>query len=115
MQFDPPGGPGPWADDDPLNQPALLVYAEDPCRAGCWLGEPIDFRAGAADPGFWVLRLADPRTWVLVLRGGGRDVVTYRLRTPAGDDGSFPITLRRAGPGGGESVNWPSTVTLTPA
>ncbi len=114
LQLDGPVAAGTCAGCDQLNRPTVLVHSGDPGLACCWLSPPIDFCADAANPGFWVLEKADARTWTLLLRRRQAVVVAYRLTT-ADRACSFPIRLRLAGPGGGECVNWPATVTVSPA
>ncbi len=111
--LDSPVTPGTWAGCAQLNQPTLLLHAEDPGHLCCWFSQPFD--AYEAGPTLWQLQKQDPHTWELLLRRGHSDLVTYRYKTARAQDCSFPIALNLVGEGSGDCQNWPRTVTIEPA
>src|SRR5579884_767562 len=68
--------------DDPAagggRRPTLMHYSGDPKFPCHWFGQAAG-GAGPDRPAVWTLFKSDARTWVLLLRRGGDDVVTYRL------------------------------------
>jgi hypothetical protein len=99
----------------PRVEAAVLVYSGAPGFERCWFSQPIDLRSVGTDPALWVLERSDARTWLLRLRRGGLDLVVYRHTSAAERDCVWPVQLGFESDGAGEGVDWPATVTLSPA
>ncbi len=118
LQLDTPVSPGTAADCGRLNHPTVLRHAGHPAHPGsecAWLSHPIDFCSDAANQALWMLRKTDARTWILILRRGKTNIVSYRHATAVAKDCSFPIQLHLADVDGHECKHWPHTVTVCPA
>ncbi len=94
---------------------ATLVYSGAPGFERCWCSQPIDLRSDGPDPALWMLERTDARTWQLRLRRGAIDLVVYRHTAVMEKDGSLPARLHVEGDGNGAGVEWPLTVTISPA
>jgi hypothetical protein len=102
-----PGGPRVEA--------ATLVYSGASGFERCWFSQPVELRSDGADPALWMLERTDARTWLLRLRRAGLDLVVYRHTSAAERDFAWPVQLGFESDGAGEGVDWPATVTLSPA
>jgi hypothetical protein len=103
----------PTEDDSPsgrkrLNPDILLIRADDPNFACCWLSRPFDSGADRDNPGFWMLQKTARDTWQLRLRRFSGDEAVYHAKTRKH---GFPITLkgRRVAK---RLAKWPGTVTV---
>jgi hypothetical protein len=110
LRLSPPVQDGIVAAHYQVNQPTLLIHAQDPNFSCCWFSRAIDLEE-TDNPAFWMLQKTASDTWFLCLRRASGELAAYNLKTKKH---SFPITLKK-GRVGKEFKKWPLTVTISPA
>jgi hypothetical protein len=110
LHLSPPVQGGTVAANYQVNQPTLLIHAQDPNFACCWFSRAIDLEE-TGNPAFWMLQKTASDTWFLCLRRVSGELAAYHLKTTKH---SFPIKLKR-GHVGKEFKKWPLTIAISAA
>jgi hypothetical protein len=91
-----------------LNQPVLLINAQDRAFECCWFSQAIDLGDESGIPGYWMLQKTAKDTWSLCLRRASDKTAIYNLKSRAK---YFPIKLRRGKTT--KEFKWPTTMTVS--